>query len=83
MNHIFHSNSYNIILQAHAFALASPFISQLQLEGIYFKGFIWRMASNLKKNIFSTIWNDLYQQATIVFSIQIEDEERNPQYSVL
>ena len=48
MNHIFHSNSYNIILQAHAFALATPFISQLHLE-IYFKRIYMTNGKQLKK----------------------------------
>ena len=49
MNHIFHSNNYNIILQAHAFALATPCISQLHLEGIYFKRIYMKNGKQLKK----------------------------------
>ena len=51
MNHIFHSNNYNIILQAHAFALATSFISQLHLEGIYFKRIYMMNGKQFKKNI--------------------------------
>ena len=52
MNHIFHSNNYNIILQAHAFALATSFISQLHLEGIYFKRIYMMNGKQLKKKTF-------------------------------